>query len=327
MTTAQHDASPALRITATEMSTVFTGAANVHRFDAPSSREIAACVRQVLGPQPEGARVHVAADGARLREIERALSGYDIELSVEELKLHDAAPDPPTDSWEAVEPDRDRAAWVVAAVVAVVAATVAGVLWATVARSAPEPDAAPGPAQAEQSVEESGEDAAEESAEDSGERAPGASISNAAPQTVRLEKDGLSVELPAGFSLDTEADEWRATGDDPNFRLHIAVEQLYQLPAGTMAEQLLADIEADPDIELVDTDGHFVTYLERAADGSQALWRTWPDGSTQLFVGCHTRSEPTTVQRATCRMAMESAEFQKTFATDGTEGANLASNT
>ena len=77
-----------------------------------------------------------------------------------------------------------------------------------------------------------------------------------------------------------------------------------------MAEQLLADIEADPEVELVDTDGVAVTYLERAADASQALWRTWPDGAVQLFVGCHTRLEPTVVQRATCRMAMESAAYQ-----------------
>ena len=128
--------------------------------------------------------------------------------------------------------------------------------------------------------------------------------------TVRLEQDGLSVQLPAGFGLDADDGMWRATGGDPDFRLQIAVEHLYQLPAQTMAEQLLADIEADPEVELVDTDGVAVTYLERAADGSQALWRTWPDGAVQLFVGCHTRLEPTVVQRATCRMAMESAAYQ-----------------
>ena len=118
------------------------------------------------------------------------------------------------------------------------------------------------------------------------------------------------MQLPAGFGLEADDGMWRATGGDPDFRLQIAVEHLYQLPAQTMAEQLLADIEADPEVELVDTDGVAVTYLERAADGSQALWRTWPDGAVQLFVGCHTRLEPTVVQRATCRMAMESAAYQ-----------------
>ena len=38
-----------LRITATDASTVITGAANIHRFDAPTSREIAGTVRSVLG--------------------------------------------------------------------------------------------------------------------------------------------------------------------------------------------------------------------------------------------------------------------------------------
>ncbi|OEX94426.1 type VII secretion-associated protein [Corynebacterium sp. BCW_4722] len=325
MTTAQRDTAPALRITATDMSTVFTGAANVHRFDAPSSREIASYVRQVLGPQPDGARVHIAADHARLRELEHALAGYDIELEVEELELDDDyLPDPPTDSWQAVEPEGDRSGWIIAAVVAVVAAVVAGVLYATVFSGGGGPDVAADPERALDPTPVQDEVAGED---DGG--APEASISNVPEATVRLEKDGLSVEVPAGFALDADAegDTWRATGEDPNFRLHIFVEQLYQLPVATMAEQLIADIEADPEIELVETDGHFVTYLERAADGSQALWKTWPEGDTQLFVGCHTRFEPTTVQRATCRMAMDSAEFQKTFATDGTEGANLASNT
>ena len=128
--------------------------------------------------------------------------------------------------------------------------------------------------------------------------------------SISIERDGLTVQLPAGFTLEADDDMWRATGSDPNFRLQIAVEHLYQLPARTMADQLLADIETDPEVELVDTDGISVTYLERAGDGSQSLWKTWPNGTVQLFVGCHTRAEPTVVQRATCRMAMESAEYK-----------------
>ena len=49
-----------LRITATDASTVITGAANIHRFDAPTSREIAGTVRSVLGPEPHGAPVHLS---------------------------------------------------------------------------------------------------------------------------------------------------------------------------------------------------------------------------------------------------------------------------
>lgn len=287
-----------LRITATDASTVFTGAANVHRFDAPSSREIAGTIKTVLGPNPAGATVHISADQVRLRELEYALADYDIDLTTDIL---DAAPapladDPPTDSFPPVEHESNGPVWVVAVIVAVVAAVVAGAIYFTVrggdAPADVEPEAEPEPATAV--VEEVVSSTSEE-----------------APRTVVLEQDGLRVELPAGFALEADDDTWRATGADPNFRLHIAVEHLYQLPAQTMAEQLLADIEADPETELVDTDGTSVTYLERAGDGSQSLWKTWPHGQTQLFVGCHTRAEPTNVQRATCRMAMESAEYQE----------------
>ena len=63
-----------LRITATDASTVITGAANIHRFDAPTSREIAGTVRSVLGPDPHGAPVHIAADPQRLSELTHALA-------------------------------------------------------------------------------------------------------------------------------------------------------------------------------------------------------------------------------------------------------------
>ena len=99
-----------------------------------------------------------------------------------------------------------------------------------------------------------------------------------------LEQDGLRVELPAGFTLAEDEDTWRATGLDPDFRLHMAVEQLYNLPAHTMAEQVLRDIEADPETQLVDTNGHSLTYLEFPGDGSEVLWKTWPHDNCQIFV-------------------------------------------
>ena len=290
-----------LRITATDASTVITGAANIHRFDAPTSREIAGTVRSVLGPEPHGAPVHIAADPQRLRELTHALADYDIDLTTEPLEP--AAP-PPDDAPEAFhrppppEQEPRSGTWIIASVVAAVALACAAVIWGLTSGKTqspgeeeqlpsqpPETQSAPSPSPAQE-----------------GERAEQTSIS--------IERDGLTVQLPAGFTLEADEGMWRATGDDPNFRLQIAVERLYQLPARTMAEQLLADIEADPEVELVDTDGIAVTYLERAGDGSQSLWKTWPNGTVQLFVGCHTRAEPTVVQRATCRMAMETAEYK-----------------
>lgn len=290
-----------LRITATDASTVITGAANIHRFDAPTSREIAGTVRSVLGPEPHGAPVHIAADPQRLRELTHALADYDIDLTTEPLE---PAPPPPDDAPEAFhrppppEQEPRSGTWIIAGVVAAVALACAAVIWGLTSGGAQ--SQAPAQEETEQPQPQAPSQSPSPVREE--ERAEQTSIS--------IEREGLTVQLPAGFTLEADDGMWRATGDDPNFRLQMAVEHLYQLPARTMAEQLLADIEADPEVELVDTDGIAVTYLERAGDGSQSLWKTWPNGTVQLFVGCHTRAEPTVVQRATCRMAMETAEYK-----------------
>lgn len=290
-----------LRITATDASTVITGAANIHRFDAPTSREIAGTVRSVLGPDPHGAPVHIAADPQRLSELTHALADYDIELTTEPLQPVAPTPDDTPEPFHRPPPPEQESrsgVWIIAAVVAAVALACAAVIWGlTSGKTQSSGEVEPPPSQPSETQSAPVSSPVEEE-----EEAEQASIS--------IERDGLTVQLPAGFALEADDDMWRATGSDPNFRLQIAVEHLYQLPARTMAEQLLADIEADPEVELVDTDGVSVTYLERAGDGSQSLWKTWPNGTVQLFVGCHTRAEPTVVQRATCRMAMESAEYK-----------------
>lgn len=288
-----------LRITATDASTVITGAANIHRFDAPTSREIAGTVRSVLGPDPHGAPVHIAADPQRLSELTHALADYDIDLTTEPLQPVAPTPDDTPEPFHRPPPPEQESrsgVWIIAAVVAAVALACAAVIWGlTSGKSSGEAEPPPSQPPETQSTPVSSPAQEEEEAEQS---------------SIGIERDGLTVQLPAGFTLEADDDMWRATGSDPNFRLQIAVEHLYQLPARTMADQLLADIETDPEVELVDTDGISVTYLERAGDGSQSLWKTWPNGTVQLFVGCHTRTEPTVVQRATCRMAMESAEYK-----------------
>ena len=290
-----------LRITATDASTVITGAANIHRFDAPTSCEIAGTVRSVLGPDPHGAPVHIAADPQRLSELTHALADYDIDLTTEPLQPVAPTPDDTPEPFHRPPPPEQESrsgVWIIAAVVAAVALACAAVIWGLTSGKTQSPgEEEPPPSQPPET-----QSAPVSSPVQEEERAEQTSIS--------IERDGLTVQLPAGFTLEADDDMWRATGSDPNFRLQIAVEHLYQLPARTMADQLLADIETDPEVELVDTDGISVTYLERAGDGSQSLWKTWPNGTVQLFVGCHTRAEPTVVQRATCRMAMETAEYK-----------------
>ncbi|GAA1176591.1 hypothetical protein CGLAUT_02205 [Corynebacterium glaucum] len=307
----------ALRITVTETSTVFTGVANLHRMDAPSAREIANYVRNVFGPEPAGAHVHVAASPARLAELEAALAGYEIRLTTEALPddadtnafgLYDSGDLDVLVRGVDAESGR-RPEWVVLAVAAAVAVVCAVVIGMTAAnlvgRSAPV-----GEHNAADQNDAGMTPTDSEDAPGSAAAVTEASTSEQAADTVVLERDGVRVELPAGFELEDVDGMWRATGPDPDFRLLISVDELYNLPAETMAEQLLRDVEADPETELVDTDGHSLTYRELPADGSEVLWKTWPHDNYQVFVACHTRSAPTTVQQATCRMAFESAVFE-----------------
>lgn len=294
---------PQLRITVTDTSTVFTGAANLHRFDAPSEHEIAVFVRNVFGPDPEGAHVHVSASRDRLHRIEAALGEYDITLTTAELpEARDDAPQLPEDGEEDEEWEEPRRSTVVVgAAVAVVVVLVASatVILARWFMSAAAPKAI------EEQIEEHEEVEVEE---DGNEGGVGKQLPPE-PETVILEEAGVRVELPHGFTAGEVGGSWRATGRDPDFRLHIDVEELYNLPAQTMVEQVLADIDADEETELVRIDGQTLTYRELPGDGSEVLWRTWSEDNYQIFIACHTRTAPTKVQSATCRMAMESAEF------------------
>lgn len=296
-----------LRVTASDTATVFSGPLNLHRFDAPSPRDIAAQIRTALGPDTAGARVRIIAEPERAARIEAALAGSGIAVTCEELSLVDA-PDPPSPELDLRRPTgeepggRDWAVWAVAAVVAAAAAACAVAVAATTRSLHQQPETAPPP---ETPVETPVVSAA------TSEAVKGASTSNEAPpRTVVLQRDGLHVELPAGFTLEPDGELWRATGLDPDFRLEIAVDELYNLPPEALAEQLRRDLEADPGTELVAVDGQKLTYRELPGDGSEVLWRTWPAGNRQIFVGCHTRTAPTQVQQATCRMAMDSASYR-----------------
>ena len=308
---------PTLRVVITKQATTFSGAANLHRLDAPSPAEVARNVRSIFGPDPGGAHVHLVAQESVIHAVDQALADYDVhltgELATDEWERSDAhepeqasaAEEPdgigPAEAYPArpspvrrpqpeqglageLAPDTDRrGAWVLAGVVGVVVLACAVAVWLTVRGL----------------FGEAGADGTGGGGVDKHE----------APAPEVIEQDGLSVELPAGFTLEQDGDMWRAGGPDPNFRLQLSVDDRFNLPPETLAEQLRKDIALDDDVELVTTDGHAVTYLERAADGSQALWKTWPEGNVQLSVGCHTREAPTQIQEATCAMAMNSARF------------------
>lgn len=322
-----------LTVTVDEECTVFSGLANVHRYDQPSAGEIVSYIRSVLGDNPQWAPVHLVAGETELARLIQAFGDYEVELTCEALDGDDGANSsgafddtdthPATAEWEEVEeitvrrpvlePRRERlgaSGYLLVGVVALVAVVCAAAIWFVAGRGSgaeadlEEAGAAPPDAAADAALSA---DMLGDGAEDS--PAPEAERGQATMEKVTLEQDGLSVELPVGFHLEPDGDMWRATGPDPDFRLQLAVDPLYGVPSEEVMRQVQKDIENDPELRHTDSDETTVRYEHTLPDGSHALWSTWTDRDVQISIGCHTRTAPTTVQLATCTMANESARF------------------
>ncbi|WIM68137.1 type VII secretion-associated protein [Corynebacterium breve] len=128
-------------------------------------------------------------------------------------------------------------------------------------------------------------------------------------ESIVLEQNGLSVTLPLGFQLEADGEMWRAQGEDPGFRLQLAADDLYGLPAEELFNQVERELSEDPSMTLIRREANLVEYHQLPGDGSEARWFTWVADGQQLSVGCHTQFAPTTVQQATCAMAYESAVY------------------
>ncbi|MCT1684127.1 type VII secretion-associated protein [Corynebacterium appendicis] len=322
-----------LTVTVDDECIVFSGLANVHRYDQPSAGEIVSYIRSVLGENPQWAPVHLVAEEAELTRLVQAFGDYEVELTCETLDGEDddssgagddTDPHPATTEWEEVgeiavrrpvlEPRRRErfgtSGYLLVGVVALVAAVCAATIWFVAGRgSGAEANvdgigAAP-PERSEDAVlpaDMLGDEPEGEPADDPEPEQP-------KMEKVTLEQDGLSVELPVGFHLEPDGDMWRATGPDPDFRLQLAVDPLYGVPPEDVMRQVQKDIEDDPELHHTESDETGVRYEHALPDGSHALWSTWTDRDVQISIGCHTRTAPTTVQLATCTMANESARF------------------
>lgn len=327
-----------LTVTVDDECTVFSGLANVHRYDQPTASEIVSYIRSVLGENPQWAPVHLIADEAELTRLIQAFGDYEVELTCEALdggetdssgagKDTDTDSHPATAEWEEVgaisvrrpvlEPRRRErfgtSGYLLVGVVALVAVVCAAAIWFVAGRGsgaeadvdglgvAP-PDDADDAADAALPADMIGDGAEDGPADDPEPEQP-------KMEKVTLEQDGLSVELPVGFHLEPDGDMWRATGPDPDFRLQLAVDPLYGVAPEDVMRQVQKDIENDPELRHTDSDETSVRYEHALPDGSHALWSTWTDRDVQISIGCHTRTAPTTVQLATCTMANESARF------------------
>ena len=308
--------------------TVFSGLANVHRYDKPSAGEIVSYVRSVLGEHPKWIPVHLVATDATLKQLICAFGDYEVELTCESLDdADDTDTHPSTDEWEeireipirrpALEPRRHerfgRSGYALIGAVGLVAAVCAVAIWFVTGRGSDEERDEKRDSDADIAVSRDSAGAAlptDSVGDDPGE-APAPDPDPAEPkiEKVVLEQDGLTVELPVGFRLEPDGDMWRATGPDPDFRLQLAVDPLYGVPPEDIMRQVKKDIEEDPELRHTESDEVSVRYEHALPDGSHALWSTWTDRDVQISIGCHTRTAPTTVQLATCTMANDSARF------------------
>ncbi|WP_342319044.1 type VII secretion-associated protein [Corynebacterium mayonis] len=307
MSTPALSSEPVLIISVNDSGVVFSGASNVYRYDQPSMAEVASHVRSVIGDNPAGVVVHVVAPDNKINELERALSGYDVTLTTEHPGEAEAQPSEPTELLRIARPPADKHQhasrspskdlWIIAGAVVAVAGMVTAAVWLTLGVGAQDNEVAV---------------AQDTSAPSSGVPSsvvPSPTTSLVSPPGVVVERGGLRVELPTGYTVEPDNDMWRATGEDPNLRIQIAVENLHPLTPQQMVDQVVADIDADPEVELLSQEAEVIYYEQTALDGSRSHWKTWADGGRQLFVGCHFRWEPTTAQRATCRVVMDSASF------------------
>lgn len=137
------------------------------------------------------------------------------------------------------------------------------------------------------------------------------------PPHVHLEEAGLSLDAPQGFELRKEGDTWMLTGPDEDLRVSITADPSFGLSPQLLLDEIRTDITKDPQLHLVTEapESTRVIYTESPEDGSHYRWTTWVEADRHISVGCHSRYEPTVVQRATCRIITESMHLQP----EGTE--------
>lgn len=126
------------------------------------------------------------------------------------------------------------------------------------------------------------------------------------PGEKRLDIEGLSVVLPTGFQATVEEGLVTATGEDPDLRILLAADSLFNVPAKALFGEIKAQVDKDPELRDVSEDTGRLHYIEDPGDGSVVEWTIWEDTGHHMSVGCHTRHNANAVQKAACRMATES---------------------
>lgn len=126
------------------------------------------------------------------------------------------------------------------------------------------------------------------------------------PGQQAIDVEGMSLVLPQGFRTSVEGGLVTAAGEDPNLRILLAADPLFNVPVDVLFTEIKEQIESDPALRDPVEDSGRLTYTEDPGDGSRVTWMMWEDKGHQMSVGCHTKFEPNVVQKAACRMAAES---------------------
>lgn len=132
---------------------------------------------------------------------------------------------------------------------------------------------------------------------------------------VVLEHVPVRVEAPEGYRLSAQGDSYLLTGDDPNFRILLATDRTYSVPAEAVVAELHETVAGDPTLEPEESpliragSAPQLSYREQPGDGSTVTWVVWVDHATQVSVGCHSRTTPTPAHRAVCRMVVDSFQL------------------
>lgn len=275
-----------ITVTITNELTIIDGPTTVYRYDHPDAAELAEFILSL-----DDDELHIEGDQSSINALTAALAGSDIDITTE------AFAETPTEIIERPElPRRNPIPAVVAATALAVFALGGLAAWRTSGHE-------------EASISMSSTSEVASSAPQSAPQFSTQPSTQSGPQKVVLTQAGLSVELPAGFSLEADEDMWRATGADPDFRLQLAVDELYGLPPEAMLEQIQREIDSDPTLAPLSRDGNSMHYQQKLDDGSEVHWHTWAQADYQLSLGCHTRFAPTRTQLATCQMATDTARF------------------
>ena len=195
--------------------------------------------------------------------------------------------------------------------IAVVIIAVAGASWWAIgAQASSNDDAAPESSRPQPRAADPGRDSTPESAPASPEsetpsaQKPGSEKLN--PGEKHLDVEGMSVVVPSGFHTKVEDGLVTATGEDPNLRILLAADEMFNVPADALFKEIHAQVDEDPDLREATEKAGRLSYTEDPGDGSLVEWTTWEDRGHQMSVGCHTRHNANAVQKAACRMATES---------------------